>query len=415
MNLIIFTQDFPFGTGESFLESEILVAQEYFDCIYVISTSQSRKLTRKLSDNIIPIKLHRYEFFFQAIFYAVVKLFSKEFFQEIQVSKKYRNRYSIFTIIRSCLITWLLKKRIQLGLKKISIEWEKTVLYSYWLSEAAYFVAHCKNDVLYRISRVHGFEIRDKERYIPFRLTLEKKLDAIFGISDHTIIKYNEIMQNVRTENKKCKISLSRLGVNPREKTSYVPLDKTIINLVSCSTIYQLKRLDIVIYLLANVNNDISINWIHIGWGKLGDHIHQLAETFLHSKPNVSYSFMGQVSNTKILDFYRNNYVDLFVNMSDDEGVPVSIMEAMTNGIPCFARNVGGISEIVLDNQTGYLVDKDLTLSEVSEQFNKVLNKLVNEDNSKQREFCRNFIYDNYNMSKNYHLFYRNLTLKIKK
>ena len=33
----------------------------------------------------------------------------------------------------------------------------------------------------------------------------------------------------------------------------------------------------------------------------------------------------------------------IFINMSDSEGVPVSIMEALSIGIPVIARAVGGI------------------------------------------------------------------------
>lgn len=42
--------------------------------------------------------------------------------------------------------------------------------------------------------------------------------------------------------------------------------------------------------------------------------------------------------------------------MSDSEGIPVSIMEAMSFGIPVIARNVGGMSEIV-NEENGLLLE----------------------------------------------------------
>lgn len=44
--------------------------------------------------------------------------------------------------------------------------------------------------------------------------------------------------------------------------------------------------------------------------------------------------------------------------MSDSEGIPVSIMEAMSFGIPVIARNVGGMSEIV-NEENGLLLEND--------------------------------------------------------
>ena len=54
--------------------------------------------------------------------------------------------------------------------------------------------------------------------------------------------------------------------------------------------------------------------------------------------------------------YYKNNNISLFINLSDSEGLPVSIMEAMSFGIPCVATDVGGTSEIVIDGYNGYLV-----------------------------------------------------------
>ena len=79
------------------------------------------------------------------------------------------------------------------------------------------------------------------------------------------------------------------------------------------------------------------------------------------------------VSNEKILEYYSQNYVDLFINVSDNEGIPVSIMEAMSAGIPVVATDVGGTSEIV-NEKNGYLIDVDFDPKKVAEIIDKYLN-----------------------------------------
>lgn len=63
--------------------------------------------------------------------------------------------------------------------------------------------------------------------------------------------------------------------------------------------------------------------------------------------------FMGSLSNAGAY----NEYVDLFMLPSNYEGLPVTIIEAMSFGKPIVASNVGGISEIVLNDENGYTVE----------------------------------------------------------
>jgi L-malate glycosyltransferase len=52
--------------------------------------------------------------------------------------------------------------------------------------------------------------------------------------------------------------------------------------------------------------------------------------------------------------FYRG--LDLYLNTSMHEGIPMTILEAMARGLPVIAPKVGGIGEIIEDGVEGFLV-----------------------------------------------------------
>lgn len=51
--------------------------------------------------------------------------------------------------------------------------------------------------------------------------------------------------------------------------------------------------------------------------------------------------------------------MDIFLLLSNYEGLPVSILEAMDASLPVIASDVGGIREQVIDGETGFLVSND--------------------------------------------------------
>jgi L-malate glycosyltransferase len=63
-------------------------------------------------------------------------------------------------------------------------------------------------------------------------------------------------------------------------------------------------------------------------------------------------AFVPPVANPA--GFYRS--LDLYLNTSRHEGIPLSILEAMLCGVPVVARRVGGIPEIIANGSEGVLV-----------------------------------------------------------
>lgn len=55
-------------------------------------------------------------------------------------------------------------------------------------------------------------------------------------------------------------------------------------------------------------------------------------------------------------DFYRG--IDLYINTSMHEGLPMSVLEAMAHGLPVVVPDTGGMGEIITNGVEGYIVNK---------------------------------------------------------
>jgi glycosyltransferase involved in cell wall biosynthesis len=83
---------------------------------------------------------------------------------------------------------------------------------------------------------------------------------------------------------------------------------------------------------------------------------HLLLENLVRAKSLEStFKFCGHTPTMQ--GFYQE--IDVFVNTSLHEGIPMSILEAMAYGIPVIAPRIGGIPEIIEDGIDGFLIRPD--------------------------------------------------------
>lgn len=68
---------------------------------------------------------------------------------------------------------------------------------------------------------------------------------------------------------------------------------------------------------------------------------------------NGRFSLMS--SGQDPVPYYRT--LDIYLNTSLHEGIPMSVLEAMACGIPVIAPRVGGLPEIIADGEDGFLVE----------------------------------------------------------
>ena len=200
------------------------------------------------------------------------------------------------------------------------------------------------------------------------------------------------------------KIVVSRLGTLDWGKNPYAEKEpQDVLHIVSCSNLIELKRVDRIIRAMKNVKE--SVVWHHFGDGKLKAEL----ETLCSELPgHVEYRFMGSVPNRELMQWYQMNPTDLFISTSEREGVPVSMMEAMSFGIPVIATDVGGVGEIVRDGYNGFLMDADIDQAGVTDQIERFF-ALTPEQRKNMREHARQTWEEMYNAELNYTAFYRDV------
>ena len=104
-----------------------------------------------------------------------------------------------------------------------------------------------------------------------------------------------------------------------------------------------------------------DIHLVILGTGPKEDQIKNL------SKKNIHY--LGYQSKEKTIELIRGS--DILIQPSLIEGISSTILEAMACKTPIIATDIGGNKEIITNNQTGFLVEKNS-----SSQFLKKINNV---------------------------------------
>jgi len=110
-----------------------------------------------------------------------------------------------------------------------------------------------------------------------------------------------------------------------------------------------LDLIDIAVPLIRKYGN---VRFLIIGDGPLRGKIEKRIR-----KLNISqyFHFTGEISRDKVL--YLLEHSDIFILPSRKEAFGISILEAMSRGVPVVARDHSGVSDIVIHGKTGFLAN----------------------------------------------------------
>lgn len=366
--LCLFTNAFPYGNWEPYLETEIKFYNT-FDKVWIFALQirdEHRKVIRAVGNNVSVIPVW-YASKLTYLINAVRAVFQADFYREFLRLVK-GGRFSKTNVIN--LIVFFSRAHYEAGIIKKKMKNQKlegdVVFYSYRFEYQPYvaMILRKKWNLNCRIvARAHGYDLYEEEHrgaYIPMRKGILDEIDVVYPCSDYgTAYLLNSCPEY------KHKVVTRRLGTLDHGVKAYEWKD-SVYEVVTCSNVVKVKRLDKIIRSLSLIKN-VKIKWTHYGNGPLMDTVKALAEKMLGD--NVSYEFKGNVDNTALLEDYLEKNYYLFLNVSSSEGIPVSIMESSSVGIPCIATDVGGTGEIISDGVNGILLRADISDEELAKRI----------------------------------------------
>lgn len=355
--VFVLTDNFPFGIGEAFLNSEAVFLPQYFESVHYIPLWKKGEVRDLPQGSIVERPLLSFNpkgnvklvvkgvFNFSPFFFAIPIFFTEKAWMG---KKRFWDFMTTLLIIRATYSSL----KIDLG--------EKALVYSYWGDKLALLIPLLKKKFgVVAVSRFHRTDLYEEAcgGYKPFRKWLFDSLDVAVPIAEDGK-RYLEERYGMEAPRN---IVVHRLGVFDHGLNSEV--EGSAFQIVSCSYLVPVKRVAFLAEVIGGLG--FKVRWTHIGDGPLRAEVEAVISKF---SENVTGVLLGAMPNDEVLKYYSEHHVDLFINVSESEGVPVSIMEAFSFGIPVLATNTGGVSEIV-DETVGKLLPVDISVEQLREDI----------------------------------------------
>ena len=373
--LIVLTQSYPFDKAQekTFLQDEILQLSGQFLEIYIIPKETKYVKYGNIGNAICVNEFDNYLskklFLFDLKFYRNLIVI---FYHEIKFSSTSFDLKSLLVLIKSAFLASAFLTWFSLFYLRNNLQKNNVLIYSFWFDSIVSSLSWFKNKSSYFtvVTRCHSIDLYEERRetsYIPFRSIAIKNLDFIFPDSNrganYLSCKYPEFDFKIQT------LFQGVLGAH----FSITNSSDGKLRFISCSYVSKRKRVDQIF----NVLNAYSllypqnlIEWYHIGSGpdfeELSNLVQSKSETF-----NVH--LLGNLDHSTMFEFYKNNELDFFLNFSENEGTPVSLMEAASCGFAFIVTDVGGNSDLVTP-QNGFIIDPSINIDQVVGIINQVFN-----------------------------------------
>jgi glycosyltransferase involved in cell wall biosynthesis len=385
--LFIFTLTYPYsGAAEAnFLHPELNILEKTFEIILVPrkiegtidAKSKSFLVDLSFAELMAGSKPRGIDRFRRLI--SLDFLFELIKSNQKMLDLKVVSRIAVDHLLGSFALDWVkLNKRL--------INESRSIIYGWWLTPEILKIASSRmirESVV--VARAHGgdlYEFRDEFGIKPFRSRYIANLDGLYPISNDGYMYLRNRYQNVEQI-----LSVLHLGTDDHGIGVTPNTDSKVFHIVSCSFVTPIKQLQLAVHgvsMFASSCQDLVVKWTHFGDGPGRKEL--LAEYEQSGGFEFEVRSFGEIS--QLINFYQTVPINVFINTSKSEGVPVTMIEAASFGIPLIGPNVGGVSEIVKVGDNGFLMQPESIVNDLGSYLNQIHN-LNGEEYSKLRNLSR--------------------------
>ncbi len=239
----------------------------------------------------------------------------------------------------------------------------------------------------------YGFSISLQKKVRNFSI---KKSDIVVTPSQHL----KNFILNLGFKNK---IEIINNGVFiPEENTNTFTNDQ--INITIVSRLVSHKNIEKIIKAISDLNSPL-INLNIIGDGP---ELNQLQKISLESNNKDNIIFHGKLNRDEINHIFLNS--DIYIQASNYEGLPHSLLEAMSYGIPVLCTPVGECKEILGNEDRGYILDLPISKNNIKSKISEIIGEKDIANNKGKRG--KDFINEKYNLTNSFNL-YKNLFTRL--
>ena len=237
-----------------------------------------------------------------------------------------------------------------------------------------------------------------------FSISLQKKVRS-FSIkkSDIVVTPSKHLKNFILNLGFKNKIEIINNGVFiPEENTNIFTNDQ--INITVVSRLVSHKNIKKIIRAISDLNDPL----IYLNIIGDGPELNQLQKISLESNNKDNIIFHGKLNRDDINHIFLKS--DIYIQASNYEGLPHSLLEAMSYGIPVLCTPVGECKEILGNEDRGYMLDLPVSKNNIKSKISQI----IGEKNiaNKKGERGKDFINENYNLTNSFNL-YKNLFTRL--
>ena len=237
-----------------------------------------------------------------------------------------------------------------------------------------------------------------------FSISLQKKVRS-FSIkkSDIVVTPSKHLKNFILNLGFKNKIEIINNGVFiPEENTNIFTNDQ--INITIVSRLVSHKNIKKIIRAISDLNDPL----IYLNIIGDGPELNQLQKISLESNNKDNTIFHGKLNRDDINHIFLKS--DIYIQASNYEGLPHSLLEAMSYGIPVLCTPVGECKEILGNEDRGYILDLPVSKNNIKSKISEIIGE-KNIANIKG-ERGKDFINEKYNLTNSFNL-YKNLFTRL--